>query len=98
MAEKILAMPKGPRFRATRRATACLVLSASIAIAGCSERKGNPVDMSGAGGFSSSVNSWTDPKTGCEYLIYDRKSYSAGMGGITPRLGRDGEPMCTEGK
>lgn len=38
MAEKILAMPKGPRFRATRRATACLVLSASIAIAGCSEK------------------------------------------------------------
>ena len=31
-----LAMPKGPRFRASRLATACLALSASIAIAGCS--------------------------------------------------------------
>lgn len=31
-----LAMPKGPRFRASRLATTCLALSASIAIAGCS--------------------------------------------------------------
>ena len=34
-----LAMPKGPRFRASRLATACLALSASIAIAGCSVTK-----------------------------------------------------------
>lgn len=34
-----LAMPKGPRFRASRLATTCLALSASIAIAGCGDIK-----------------------------------------------------------
>lgn len=36
-------MPKGPRSRASRRATVCLALSASIAIAGCSSSEAKPV-------------------------------------------------------
>lgn len=33
---------------------------------------------------------YTDPETGVEYLIFNKKSANAGMGGITPRLNVDG--------
>jgi Ni/Co efflux regulator RcnB len=35
------------------------------------------------------VVTWTDPDTGCQYLT--RSYFGAGL---TPRLDRDGEPMC----
>lgn len=36
------------------------------------------------------IDFWTDKETGVQYVIYDRKGGSAGMGGITPRLNADG--------
>ncbi len=33
-----------------------------------------------------------DPETGCEYFLVK----GGRKGGLTPRLGRDGEPMCGE--
>ena len=65
MANKIMAMPKGPRFRATRRATACLVLSASIAIAGCdgpSVCHGGKLytDSDGDGVYTKGASGWNE--------------------------------------
>ena len=36
------------------------------------------------------IEFWTDEETGVQYIIYDRTSAKAGMGGITPRLNADG--------
>lgn len=38
----------------------------------------------------SRIEFWTDEETGVQYVIYDRGSGYAGMGGITPRLNADG--------
>lgn len=35
----------------------------------------------------STIGQWTDPETKCEYFIPNN-------GGITPRLGTDGFPLC----
>ena len=39
---------------------------------------------------NSNIEIWTDEKTGVQYIIYDRNSGYAGMGGITPRYNADG--------
>lgn len=41
---------------------------------------------------STSVRRWVDPQTGCEYLLYTASE----RGGLSPRLGRDGRPICPE--
>ena len=42
------------------------------------------------------IEIWTDTETGVQYVIYCRGSGYAGMGGITPRLDKDGEVMIKE--
>lgn len=39
---------------------------------------------------------WTDEDTGVQYIIYREKLYSAGFGGITPRLNPDGSLYVIE--
>ncbi|MES2337877.1 MAG: DUF6440 family protein [Pseudomonadota bacterium] len=36
------------------------------------------------------IRVWSDPETGCQYLIWGR----SGRGGMTPRLKPDGMPVC----
>ena len=101
MANSNWAMSVGPALARLRRSTAYGVLGlAAIAIAGCTDNRpeGRKLTKKGEAGISAEVLIWSDPETTCEYLIYDRKSGSAGMGGITPRLDAQGEPMCAEGK
>lgn len=37
---------------------------------------------------------WTDEETGVEYVIYSHSGGYSGMGGITPRLNKDGSLYC----
>ena len=41
---------------------------------------------------SRSIRIWSDPQTGCEYVIFD----SHKRAGMTHRLNSDGTPMCPE--
>lgn len=62
-----------------------LLVFAMIGLIGCSEHTDTSVD-----GFNGYVRIWTDPATGCEYIV---TAYSYG-GGVTPRLKADGTQVC----
>lgn len=47
---------------------------------------------------NENIEIWTDPETGVQYIIYDRKAGYGGMGGITPRLNADGTPYIVAEK
>ena len=96
----------GPRFRASRRATACLALAASIAIAGCG---GDTVPPTQKGSAEQAPASWLtyhsaggargllwDRQTGCQYIVlHSRTGVPEGVS-IHPRLTREGNIYCTE--
>ena len=82
----------GPCFRA-----ACLALTASIAIAGCDDDISySDAESSQDFAESTSISTWTDDDTGCQYLIYSKEFVYGGMGGLTPRMNADGTQMCAE--
>lgn len=97
-----------PALARFRRSTRYAVLGlAAIAIAGCSEVAKETKDAVAFEGMGAKAafrglaeNEWrvvmvfTDPETGCEYLINDGKK----EGGMTIRIGSDGRPICSEGK
>ena len=67
-----------------------VTISAVILMLGaCSERTGEQLDQN-----AQHIRVYTDPETGCQYLIYDRKYGYAGMGGITARMDADGNQIC----
>ena len=39
---------------------------------------------------NDNIEIWTDVETGVQYVIYDRNTGYAGIGGITPRFNADG--------
>jgi hypothetical protein len=82
--EIILQNKKGDR--KMKKLLLLLVLVFVFILTGCRENtEYNPENSS-----NDSVSVYTDSKTGCEYLIYA----SGYKGGITPRLGSDGHPIC----
>lgn len=48
------------------------------------------VERRGIEDTKAQVSRYIDPETGCEYLV----SWIYKGGGLTPRLGPGGEPMC----
>jgi hypothetical protein len=73
--------------------TCAAVLLAALLLTGCAPSppppESNPVPAP-AYDLSDSIIAYTDPATGCDYLIY------AGYrkGGITPRMMADGRQVC----
>lgn len=73
---------------------AAIIALAALALTGCHETATGdapkePVVVQDFG-LANSVEAFTDPLTGCEYLIYRGSK----KGGITARLNRDGLPVC----
>lgn len=97
-----------PALARLRRSTAYGVLGlAAIAIAGCNQTGAETTDAVAIEGSKEerafrdlAKNDWrevvvfTDPETGCEYLIHN----GVKEGGMTIRISSDGQPICSEGK
>ena len=73
---------------------AALILAASAAYA---QSEGQMRPLRGAAYIQDSVSIFIDPETRCEYLVFWSK-HSLARGSITPRLDRDGKPMCDAAK
>ena len=88
------------------RKTIAVALAACLALCGCDS--GNAVERKGDGPrenvdrrFISDYDSdyfrtVVDSKTGITYLIFDDQGGKYGIGGITPRLDKDGRPVISE--
>lgn len=83
-----------------------LMMSMTATIAGCSEQDGttessefavSPAEHERYDIYDSDINKnifeYVDPETGVHYLPLIRKDGYGGMGGITPRLDRNGQVM-----
>ena len=62
-----------------------ILIAAGLLIAGCGEPSSAVAAYDG-----TLVRTWTDPETGCHYLVWS--GYQ--QGGITARLRPDGTPFC----
>lgn len=76
------------------------ILALALSFAACEIEKPN-MDVSSEvleEARSEDIKIWTDEETGVQYIIYSKKVFKGGMGGITPRLNADGT-LCigTEG-
>lgn len=98
------ASPLGDRATHERSRASRLRLSVGIAsalvLAGCNEGPiGEVMPESETGDLreGNSIRKWTDPTTGCAYLIYQRHSGNASTGGITIRFKSDGTADCPNG-
>lgn len=84
-----------------KRAVHMICVSSMMLLAGCDgwgpSIRSQPINaetiegkVRGRRGGGEEVRVWRDPDTGCQYLIWERRQ----RGGMTPRLQRDGRPMC----
>lgn len=80
---------KGLIMKMSKRSVVFVMLVAVMcSLIGCgAPPESNPQDVQSTG---SDIEFWTDAETGVQYVVYDRRSGSGGMGGITPRLNADG--------
>jgi Family of unknown function (DUF6440) len=83
------------------RTTLVLGVTGAVMLAGC-DQTGSPFQsepikttklegkIRGTRSGGEQVRVWRDPATGCQYLLWERSR----QGGMTPRLTREGRPMC----
>jgi Family of unknown function (DUF6440) len=83
------------------RATPVFCLLAAVMVAGC-DQQGSPFrsesiktatlegKVRGSRSGGEQVRVWRDPETGCQYLVWERRS----LGNMTPRLNAEGRPLC----
>lgn len=62
------------------------VLALTVCLVGCEIDTPWHLQREPDNGFSV----WTDEETGVQYIIYQYRNSSGGLGGITPRLNPDG--------
>jgi hypothetical protein len=78
-----------------------LCVSSAVMLAGCdsagSPFRSEPIKTTklegkirGTRSGGEQIRDWRDPDTGCRYLLWEGRR----QGGMTPRLTRDGRPMC----
>lgn len=67
-----------------------LVLAMVFCLVGCTEDKN--IERTD----NSTIKFWIDEETGVQYVIYSKGGGYAGMGGITPRLNKDGSLYVQE--
>lgn len=82
-----------------------MTLTACLLLCGCSgnavERKGDSPSENVSGRFISDYDSdyfrtVVDSKTGITYLVFDDQGGKGSIGGITPLLDKDGNPVISE--
>lgn len=66
---------------------------AAITIAGCEDR--TPPFATRPEPLAGAVETWTDPETGCRYLLISEDYPNLSRAAITPRLRVDGTPDCS---
>jgi hypothetical protein len=66
------------------------VIAAALGLAACNTHPGEEIT---GGETVSGLSSWTDPETGCAYII-GHQTRASGATAITPRLDADGLPDC----
>lgn len=78
-----------------------LCLLGAVMLAGC-DQQGSPFrsetiktatlegKVSGRRSGGEQVRVWRDPETGCQYLLWERRS----LGNMTARLNAEGRPLC----
>lgn len=67
-----------------------LVLAMVFCLVGCTEDKN--IERTD----NSTIKFWIDEETSVQYVIYSKSGGYAGMGGITPRLNKDGSLYVQE--
>ena len=67
-----------------------LTLAMVFCFVGCSENEN--IEQTD----NKTIKFWIDEETGVQYVIYSRSGGYSGMGGITPRLNKDGSLYVQE--
>lgn len=83
------------------RTTLALCFWGAVMLAGC-DQQGSPFQsetiktttlegkVRGVRSGGEQVRVWRDPETGCQYLLWERRS----LGNMTARLNPEGRPLC----